>query len=116
MSDDDQKSFRRLTPEAWLAECYQQEIHDLTIMCRSLEFDIGFAEGRQAERWEGAHEGTDTSGIYVSVAREDGAVKPGQDLGAADPGTRNRPGGGRHGCSIPQRVRRGSKGWTEAVK
>lgn len=43
---------RKSTPEAWLGECLADEVHDLTIMVRSLEYVMGFAEGRAVGRVE----------------------------------------------------------------
>lgn len=44
------------SPEAWRAQVLSDEIHDLQIMTRSLEFAIGYAEGIQTGRWQGANQ------------------------------------------------------------
>lgn len=41
-------------PEAWHAQVLVDEIADLQVMTRSLEFAIGYAEGVQTGRWQGA--------------------------------------------------------------
>lgn len=59
------------SPEAWLAQVLADEIHELQIMTRSLEFSIGFAEGVQSGRWQGAQEVAGSDGKDVSVAGSD---------------------------------------------
>lgn len=45
-----------MRPEEWRAKVLADEVFNLTIMVRSLEFQLGFLEGRQAGRWESVEE------------------------------------------------------------
>lgn len=58
---------RNLSPEAWKARVLADEIHDLTIIVRSLEFSLGFAEGVQAGRWQGVNEATTGHPVAVQA-------------------------------------------------
>lgn len=59
-------------PEAWHAQVLVDEIADLQVMTRSLEFAIGYAEGVQTGRWQGAN-------LEVSEVAEVGKqVRPGK--------------------------------------
>lgn len=58
-------------PESWRAQVLSDEIRELQIITRSLEFSIGFAEGVQSGRWQGAQEVAGSDGKDVSVAGSD---------------------------------------------
>jgi len=42
------------SPEAWRAQVLRDEVEDLTILVRILENEIGWLDGIQEGRWQGA--------------------------------------------------------------
>jgi hypothetical protein len=66
---------RKTSQEAWHGQVLSQEIHDLSIMVRSLEFNLGFLEGRSVGRVEN---------VLVNKLND---AEPGAAVVAANPGT-----------------------------
>lgn len=73
LSDD--RQFRKQTPEAWHAECLADEIRNLQIATRSLEFSEGFRAGRSVGRVENvlADKLDDAKSGAAAVAADSGA-------------------------------------------